>query len=495
MDEVENHCTPNDCWLVLCDKVYDLTEFHVSHPGGSAIITGNAGKNATELFLQVHPSDLAERLLSPNVLMGIVDKKTVQPHHISKALPSSKSVDSTTDVSKVGLNHMLNSFDFEAEARNKMGKEGWAYYSSGADDEITLRENHNAFHRIWLKPRILVNVKSIDTSTRILGFPASLPLYISATALAKLAHPDGEMALVKAAHKEGIHFMMPTLSSCSVDEMLDAREPGQIVFSQLYVNQHRERTREYVAKCERSGVKALFITVDAPQLGRREKDLRNKLSNDITTASEQKEDVISRNEGVTRSISTFIDPSLCWDDLSWFFESTKLPIYLKGVQCSEDALLAFRYGCSGVVLSNHGGRQLDLSRSGIEILPEVMNALRKEPGYSCQTFQVFVDGGIRRGADIFKAIALGATAVGIGRPSIYSLAAFGPAGVSRMIQIFKEELEMCMRLMGTPNINSIHSDHVITKNLADHFAMQPRDSLLHDIYEPLKHARTYVSKM
>lgn len=489
MEEVKKHNSADDCWLVLCGKVYDLTDFHKAHPGGSKIITNLAGKDGSAPFQQVHPADIAERLLSPDVVVGKIDPKTLSADDKAEA-PQQHDDSEPSEPIELELHHMLNAFDFEQVAKLKMNKEGWSYYSSGADDEITLRENHNAFQRIWLRPRVMVDVAKIDMSSKMLGYDTSIPLYISATALGRLAHPDGETALCKAAQASGVLQMIPTLSSCSLDEMLEARAPGQIVFSQLYVNQNRERTLEYIQRIEEEGVKALFITVDAPQLGRREKDMRNKFSKEGTNEqkSDESQGKVNRDQGVTRAISSFIDPSLNWADLAWFFKHTKLPIILKGVQCAEDAVLAFRYGCAGVVLSNHGGRQLDLSRSGIEILPEVMAALRKEPGYSKEYFQVYVDGGIRRGADIFKAIALGATAVGIGRPSIYSLAAFGPEGVERMIEIFKDELEMCMRLMGTPSINHICEEHVITKNLDDHFAMQPRDNLLLDTYEPIRTA-------
>lgn len=440
-----------------------------------------------------HPADFAQRMLPPQLCIGKIDKSSIEPKDVAPkpVAAAAKKVDGDA-VPELG--EMFNAFDFEQVAKLKMDTEGWNYYSSGADDEITLRENHGAFQRIWFKPRVLVNVEKIDTSSTLLGFPSSIPLYISATALGKLAHPDGECALTRAAHNSGIIQMIPTLSSCTVDEMLEARAPGQVVFSQLYVNKDRERTKEYVQKCEREGVKALFVTVDAPQLGRREKDMRNKYTRS-TAVQKQGGDQVNRSSGVGNAISSFIDPSLNWDDLAFFASITDLPIILKGVQCAEDAVLALRYGCSGVVLSNHGGRQLDTTRSGIEILPEVMAALRKEPGYSKEYFQVFVDGGVRRGSDIFKAIALGATAVGIGRPSIYSLAAFGPEGVERMIQIFKDELEMVMRLNGTPNIYSITQDHVITRNLSDHIVQVPRDNLLNDTYEPLRTSAATKSKL
>jgi L-lactate dehydrogenase (cytochrome) len=205
--------------------------------------------------------------------------------------------------------------------------------------------------------------------------------------------------------------MMPTLSSYSLEEMLGAKQSNQILFSQLYVNPDRQRSLDYIRRLEAADVKALFITVDAPQLGRREKDMRQKFS--LAGANVQKEDeqagTVSRDQGVANAISSFIDSSLCWNDLAWFAASTHLPIVLKGIQCGEDAVLALQHGCRGIVLSNHGGRQLDMARSSLEVLPEVMRALRKCPKYNKDTFDVVIDGGIRRGADIFKAIALGAT--------------------------------------------------------------------------------------
>ena len=233
------------------------------------------------MFEPIHPRDIAERLLSPDVKLGEVDMSTMEDRHIAKAEQKEEAAELAVG-EKPGIETMLNAFDFEAVARITMPREGWAYYSSGADDEITLRENHNAFQRIWLRPRILVDVERIDMSTKMLGHAASLPLYITATALGKLAHPDGECALTRAAYSSGIIQMLPTLSSCSVDEMLDARGPGQIQFSQLYVNKDRSRTKEYIDKIEKAGVKALFITVDAPQLGRREKDMRNKMKSQGT---------------------------------------------------------------------------------------------------------------------------------------------------------------------------------------------------------------------
>jgi len=321
-----------------------------------------------------------------------------------------------------------------------------------------------------------------------LGTTSSLPLYITATALGKLAHPEGELAIIRAAAASGIPYMLPTLSSFSLDDMTGAMVQGQTCFIQLYVNSDREVTKEYVQKAEAQGCTALFITVDAPQLGRREKDMRNKFADQTTSV--QSGGKMEKGQGTARMISAFIDPSLCWKDLPWFRSITKMKIVLKGVQTAEDALLAVEHGVDGMVLSNHGGRQLDTARSGIEILVEVMAALRARGAQD--KVEVFVDGGIRRATDIFKAIALGAKAVGIGRPVLYSLAAYGQEGIERMIEMFKEELTMCMRLMGAPNIADIEPGMIMTRNIQDHFVAQAPDSLQQATYIPL--ATTYQPK-
>merc|ERR1719277_632957 len=202
-------------------------------------------------------------------------------------------------------------------------------------------------------------------------------------------------------------------------------------------------------------------------------------------ADDEEEGEVDRSQGAARAISSFIDPGLCWDDVPWLRSITKMKILLKGIQCAEDAVMAYRAGLAGCVLSNHGGRQLDTCRSGIEVLPEVMEALREAGVKSKEDFTVFVDGGIRRGADIFKAVALGAAGIGIGRPVLYSLASYGEKGIVRMVHMLQDELLMVMRLSGTPNVASITDKHVITRNLADHVVPLPQDNLVSKTYMPL----------
>lgn len=298
-----------------------------------------------------------------------------------------------------------------------------------------MRENHTAFHKIWFRPRVLVDVEKIDFSTTMLGSKVAIPFYVTATALGKLGNPEGEVVLTRAAHKHDVVQMIPTLASCSFDEICDAAKDGQPQWLQLYVNKDRAITKKIVQHAEKRGMKGLFITVDAPQLGRREKDMRSKFSDVGSNVQDTSGDKVDRSQGAARAISSFIDPSLSWKDLPWFMSITKMPIILKGVQRVEDVLKAVEYGVQGVVLSNHGGRQLDTAPSGIEVLAEVMPELRRL-GLQ-DKIEIYIDGGIRRATDIIKAICLGAKGVGIGRPFLFAMSAYGQPGVDRAMQLLK----------------------------------------------------------
>ncbi|OLL26993.1 Cytochrome b2, mitochondrial [Neolecta irregularis DAH-3] len=418
--------------------------------------------------------------LPPDKHLGEADMSTIE---ISKEEADPDEKERLERIkNKPLLVECFNLFDFEFVARHVMKKTAWAYYSSGADDEITMRENHSAFAKIWFKPRILVDVDKVDYSTIMLGTRCSAPFYVTATALGKLGHPEGETVLTKAAHTHDIIQMIPTLASCSFEQIRDAAVEGQTQWLQLYVNKDRSLTKRIVQTAEGQGIKGLFITVDAPQLGRREKDMRSKFG-DIGAHEQRSDNDVDRTQGVARAISSFIDPSLSWQDIPWFQTITKMPIVLKGVQCAEDAIKAVEYGVQGIVVSNHGGRQLDYARSGIEILVEVMAALRERNWQD--RLEVFCDGGIRRATDIIKAIALGAKGVGIGRPFLYAMSAYGVEGVERAMLLLKQELEMNMRLIGATKISDLNPTILDLKSIGTHSVPTPTDVLSSQEYDGL----------
>ncbi|KAJ6572593.1 FMN-dependent dehydrogenase-domain-containing protein [Mycena sp. CBHHK59/15] len=492
---VAQHNTRQSCWIIVHGKVYDVTDFLDDHPGGSKIILKYAGKDATQEYEPIHPPDAITTNLPPEKHLGPVERDTVEKVVIE--VTDEEKARQERIANRPSLNEILNLHDFENIAKQVLPEKAWAYYSSAADDEITNRENHAAYHRIWFRPRILRDVTSVDWSTKILGHKSSMPVYISATALGKLGHPDGEINLTRAAAKHGVIQMIPTLASCSFDEIVDAAQPGQVQFFQLYVNKDRAITKKLVQHAESRGVKGLFITVDAPQLGRREKDMRMKFeAEDPSVVSKSGSASVDRSQGAARAISSFIDTALKWDDLTWFKSITKMPLILKGVQCWEDALEAYDVGVAGVVLSNHGGRQLDFARSGVEVLVEVVAKLKEKRGLSFpnEKFQLFVDGGVRRATDVLKAIALGATAVGVGRPFLYSFSAYGTEGVEKALQILHDEFEMNMRLLGARTLKEVVPEMVDASNLQSHIVAVPGDNLYNNNYESMLYAKLKESK-
>ncbi|KAJ9160918.1 Cytochrome b2 [Coniochaeta hoffmannii] len=476
--EVAKHNSSSDCWVIVHGRAYDVTEFLPEHPGGQKIILKYAGKDATEEFDPIHPPDTLEKYLDKSKHLGPVDMTTV----IKEATAEDpEEVERQKRIAEMPLlEQCYNLLDFEAVARRVMKKTAWGYYSSAADDEITMRENHAAFHRIWFRPQILVDVEKVDLSTTMLGTKVDIPFYVTATALGKLGHVEGEVVLTRAAHKHNVIQMIPTLASCAFDEIVDAAQGGQVQWLQLYVNKDRAITKRIVEHAEKRGCKGLFITVDAPQLGRREKDMRSKFTDPGSNV--QSGQAVDTNQGAARAISSFIDPGLSWKDIPWFRSITKMPILLKGVQRVEDVIKAIEAGVQGVVLSNHGGRQLDFARSGIEILAETMPVLR-QLGLE-NKIEIYIDGGIRRATDIIKALCLGAKGVGIGRPFLYAMSAYGFNGVDRAMQLLKDEMEMNMRLIGAQNVGQLNPSMVDVKSLFNH-GYGPVDNLALSVYDPL----------
>jgi 4-hydroxymandelate oxidase len=352
---------------------------------------------------------------------------------------------------------LVNLHDLDAMARDHLSQADFDYIAGAADDEITNKRNRQDFERISLRPRYFVDVSHVDTSTTVLGEPISMPVLIAPAAGHKLCCPDGELATARATAKAGTAMILSTLSTVSMEEV-SAETAGPKWF-QLYVYKDREITRQLVQRAEASGYKALCLTVDVPVIGNRERDLRNAfafpkrypLANFIGMELENMPiGVVNEASGLGTYISSKWDPSLTWADFDWFRSITNLPIVIKGILTGEDAKLAAEHGAAGIIVSNHGGRQLDTVPTGISVLPEVVEAVDGK----CE---VLVDGGVRRGTDVLKALALGARAVLIGRPYMWGLAIAGEEGVSAVLETLRREISSTMALSGRPTVASIDS--------------------------------------
>lgn len=359
------------------------------------------------------------------------------------------------------LDSLIELMDFEAAARQNLEKMAFDYYVSGANDQITLGENRAAFERIRLLPRMLVDVSKPDLNTQALGQPLSMPLMIAPTAFQRMAHPDGEEATGRAAGKLNIGMTVSTIASTPLEDVSAAafsQNPDANMWYQLYVYKDREVTRSLVARAEAAGYKALVLTVDTPQFGRRYADVRNQfhLPDGITVANftqygMQALGEVEGQSGLFAYANSLFDASLTWKDVEWLRSITRLPVLVKGVMRSDDARKALDHGVSGIIVSNHGGRQLDTVPATIEVLSNIVEAVDGR-------VDVLLDGGVRRGTDILKAVALGAKAVFIGRPILWGLAVAGQAGVERVLTLLRDEFKLAMTLAGCAKIDDITRD-------------------------------------
>jgi 4-hydroxymandelate oxidase len=353
--------------------------------------------------------------------------------------------------SKVDLERILNLNEFEEPARANMAPFAFDYFVGGASDEVTLRANIDAFGRFALRPRVFVDVSSIDPATTMLGAPVSIPVAFAPTALHKLAHPDGEIASTLACNDAGALMCLSTLSSVSIEDVA-AVSTGPRWF-QLYVHKERDVATDLVQRAVASGYSAIVVTVDLPVPGYREREYRQ----DFTTPDDARPvnfDNTMTEEEFNHYLVGLQDQALTWDDLEWMREAAGgVPLVLKGILTAEDAVLAVEHGVEGIMVSNHGGRQLDRAPAALEVLEEVAQAVGDRA-------EVYLDGGVRRGADVLIALGLGARAVFIGRPFLYALATAGEAGVGRALELMRAEIENSMALLGTPTIADIHRSHV-----------------------------------
>lgn len=348
----------------------------------------------------------------------------------------------------------------EAAARERLPKEVYEYYVGGAGEGRTLRENRAAFARVRLRPRVLVDVSRRELAIDTIGQRLSMPVALAPTALQGLAHPDGEIATARAATAVGTAMCLSTIATTSIEQV--AATGVRPLWFQTYVLRDRGLTRALVERAEAAGVSALVVTVDAPITGRRQGGEVNRFALPSGTRIANLDGLVAerdlgnaaRGARLSAWFARLIDPSFGWVDLDWLRSLSGLPLVLKGVLTAEDARLAREHGVDAVVVSNHGGRVLDGARATLEALPEVVDASRGET-------EVWMDGGIRTGSDVLKALGLGARLVLIGRPVLWALAVAGEAGVVDLLTSLRDELDAGLALCGCRSPGEVTRDHVL----------------------------------
>ena len=348
---------------------------------------------------------------------------------------------------------LLNVWDYERAAEERLEPGAFGYFAGGAADEWTMRENVAAFGRWVLRPRMLVDVSSTTTATSVLGTEVSMPLLVAPTAFQRMAHPEGEVATARGAAAAGTIMCLSTIANATIEEVA-AAAPDAPRWFQLYWGPDRGAVSDLVTRAEAAGFRAIVLTVDLPVLGRRERDLRTGFE----IPPEVPVPVFSALAETTGAISPAaihwsVDNSLTWKDLEWLRSLTPLPLAVKGVLTAEDATLAVEAGAQAVVVSNHGGRQLDGVAASLDALPEVVDAVGGRA-------EVLVDGGIRRGTDVVKALALGARAALAGRAPLYGLAVDGADGVERVLGLLRAEIELALALCGCASPADVTRAHV-----------------------------------
>ena len=475
---VQQHTAADDCWVVLYGAVYDVTAFLSQHPGGSRVILSLAGSEATDSYDPVHPKGTLEDALSgPDALvkqLGTLDEST---------LPSQSEAETAHGTSgdeppMPTLEDCLNMDDIEQLATRKMSKKAWAYYFSGADDLLSKAHNNTVYRSILLRPRVFVDVTHCDPATPLLGMQSSLPIFVSPAAQARLAHDSGEHGIAQACAAHGVCQIISNNASQTPEEICADAAPGQFFGWQLYVQNERAKSEAMLRRINAiPSIKFIVLTLDAPVPGKRELDEKQgrNVGARLPVASAAKQAADSGAKaatspswvaqapadgggGVGKAMFAGTAPDLTWKTtLPWLVKQTSLPIVLKGIQTHEDAYIASLHPeIKGIILSNHGGRAADTAPPSIHTLveikaycPEVLNKL-----------EVWVDGGIKRGTDVVKALALGAKGVGIGRNALYGLGAGGPEGVERVFELLRAEIETAMRLLGVEKVSELGSQHV-----------------------------------
>ncbi|PSR79296.1 mitochondrial cytochrome-like protein b2 [Coniella lustricola] len=519
--EIANHKTADSCWIVIENKVYDVTGFLNRHPGGRGILLKQGGTDATNEFNKVHPISLISDL-PPGSYLGDLDPATATALRVSKprgaralsSPPTTAATDSTDSNDKaatettttptptnevIPLSLCMRAADFRAEAQKVVDARSWFYAMSSANGGHSLRANLASWDKVTFRPRVLRDVRSVSTHTSILGQPAAMPFFVSPMGTMGLFHPAGELELVHGLVRKGLHAVISTVSSKGAEAIMQghaqelAKAQGEhanpsSLFFQLYLPPDKQKGVELVRQVKQAGYKGLFVTVDTNFLGKRTEDRRNLAREALEEEAQDDGDSNANSSGgaaghphaaympgvAGQAVRNDIAPTVRWEDLAWIRREWPGPMVLKGIQTAEDARLAVEHNCQGIVLSNHGGRQQPSAPSALATLLEIRAYAPDVLG----KLEVYLDGGCRDGADILKALALGATAVGIGRPFLYALAAYGSDGVQKLIDILSEELTLGMALLGVTSLDQLRPDMVNARVLQNEMWVPELPSIL-----------------
>jgi 4-hydroxymandelate oxidase len=383
-------------------------------------------------------------ILSTGALLGAAlvpgSSSAVSNDPVEKTLEE-KSMDMVAK-EPIDLSECINLYDVEKIAKDKMSKMAYEYIASGAADEITVKWNKEVLDNIKLNPSLLVDVSKINTKITLLGTELAYPILIAPSAYHKIIHPEGERATVKGASASSALYVISSHTTTSLEEI--SKEATQPLWFQLYIQDDREFTRELVQKVIAQGCKALCITIDTPTTGCRDRQVRSRFKLPDNVHAPYMHDRNMVKAGKTPESKK----PLTWKDIEWIKSFSTIPVVLKGIMNPLDAEQAIKVGADAIIVSNHGGRNLDTLPATAEVMPRIADKVAGK-------IPLLMDGGIRRGTDVVKAIALGADAVLVGRPVCYGLGAGGAAGVKKVMDILKTELEIAMTLCGTPTIQSI----------------------------------------
>ncbi|KAI1160623.1 FMN-dependent dehydrogenase-domain-containing protein [Nemania serpens] len=476
--EIASHRSTSSCWIVVDRNAYDVTSYLDEHPGGAAVLLKQGGTDATAEFRKIHSTEVL-KYLPKGACLGALDTATLASLPISASAADAEG----KGAGPPHISSIIVPNDFEAAAKAAMPVKSWTYVSSSAHDGSALRGNLASWHAVRFRPQIFRDVLAVDPRCEILGAASAFPFYVSAMGQLGRGHPSGEVGVVRALARRGVHGVVSTESTATMEEIAAAfademekkkndadgtatageDRPEARLHFQLYIPADRAIAVQRIRRARATGVfRSLWVTVDTAVLGKRTADRARQAAEALAASPELEAHAERGGFGLLSHVNgAQINATLTWDDLAWIKAEWGGPVVLKGVQSAEDAARAAEMGVAGVLLSNHGGRQM---HDAVDALTTLLEIRTYYPGV-LDAIEVFVDGGCRDGADVLKAVSLGAKAVGVGRPFFYALAAYGEKGVERCADLFADELITGMRLAGMKTISDARPERVNASRL------------------------------